>query len=719
MNGYGVGKEKNGLSKMINEATLRQWWHVFKNDSELVEIRILGRFQYSGYYKNIDKLIEDIKPFEELPDEQIYFTLNDIDDGCYGRAQCEQILKSPKTTTSDNNITHRSWVLIDYDPVRVVGTNATDEEFELAHKKAQQVFKYLRSVGFNDPVICKSGNGWHTVYRCDLPNTESVRDLLSQFLQSIALMFTDEKVDIDESVFNAARICKLYGTTAKKGANLPERPWRMSEIVHIPDEIKVNDISLFQNVADLLPKEEQKVAMASQQTGRGWGSNEPFDLEHFLDEHHVQYKKECCAKWTKYVLDHCFFNPEHRHKDAAIIQMASGAIKYTCLHNTCQHHTWQEVRQMLDPHAYEPKQQYQQPYQPQQRGVPARQPQTRQQPAPTVIKPEIPELGKKWFGLKDINKVNIYEMDGIKTGFNDLDKAIKKLFFASLLIVSGSNASGKSSWLNSLILNAIQQGEKTALWSGELRPDMLKTWLQMVAAGKNFLRQGTNANYWYVPDEISQKIDDWTEGKFFLYNNEYSNKWEQLFADMEDLLKVGVRIFILDNLFSLDIDVFDGDSNKKQKGLINQLTDFKKKHKAIIILVAHPRKSKTFIRKEDISGTSDITNAADYIFILHRVNNDFRKMGGEFFGQTNIQKFFEYSNVLEVSKDRIMGTQDYLVGMYYEIESRRFKNTKEEIKIYGWRDDVGVQQNLFEGGGGTQTDPTMPFEAPSDEDAPF
>lgn len=698
---------------MINEATLRQWWHVFKNDSELVEIRMLGKFAYSGYYKNIDKLIEDIKPYEELPDEQIYFTLNEIDDGCYGRAQCEKIIKSPKTTTNDNNITRRTWVLIDYDPVRVTGTNATEEEFELAHKKAQQVFLYLRKCGFSDPVICKSGNGWHTVYKVDMPNTEEVRDMLSRFLQSIALMFTDEKVDIDESVFNAARICKLYGTTAKKGANLPERPWRMSEIVYVPSEIKVTDISLFQAVANLLPKEEPKPTLPY----RGGGTNEPFDLERFLNEHNVQYKKETCAKWTKYVLDHCFFNPEHKGKDAAIIQMASGAIKYTCLHNTCQQHTWQEVRQMLDPHAYE--RQYQpQPYQPQQRQQPfSGKPQsTVLQP---IIQPETAELGKKWFSMKDIAKVNINELEGFKTGFTELDKAIRKLFFASLVIVSGSNASGKSSWLNSLILNAIQQSQKCALWSGELRPDILKTWIQMVAAGKEFLRQGSNGKYWYVPDDISKKIDDWTDGKFFLYNNEYSNKWEQLFADMKELLAAGVRVFILDNLFSLDIDVFDGDSNKKQKELINQLTEFKKKHKVLIILVAHPRKTTSFIRKNDISGTSAIIDAADYIFILHRVNNDFRKSGGEFFGAANIQKFFEFSNVLEVSKDRMMGTQDYLVGMYYEIESRRFKNTNDEKRVYGWRDDIGVQTNMFEEPATpTATADEMPFGAPTD-DVPF
>ena len=673
---------------MINENTLRRWWKVFKNGSELVEIRILGKFQYSGYYKNIDKLIEDIKPYEDMPDEQIYFTLNDIDEGCYGRAQSEKIIKSPKTTTSDNNITHRVWVLIDFDPVRVVGTNATDEEFELAHKKAQQVFLYLRGVGFSDPVICKSGNGWHLTYKCDLPNTEEVKDLLSRFLQSVALMFTDEKVDIDEAVFNAARICKLYGTTAKKGANLPERPWRMSEIVYVPEEIKVNDISLFQAVADLLPKEEPKPTLPYR-SGIG---NEPFDLENFLNEHNVQYKKENCSKWTKYVLDHCFFNPEHRGKDAAIIQMASGAIKYTCLHNSCQHHTWQEVRQMLDPNAYAPKPtNYPQPYQ--QRHQLQRQP--IQQP---VIQPETPELGKIWFTMKDIPKVNIYNLERIKTGFKEMDRSIKGIFFSSLVIVSGSNASGKSSWLNSLMLNAIQQGYKCALLSIELRPDVLNTWIQMVAAGKECLRHSTNGQYWYVPDDIAKKIENWTDGKFFLYNNEYSNRWEQIFAHMTQLLEQGVRIFILDNLFSLDIDVFDGDNNKKQKELINRLVEFKKKHKAIIILVAHPRKTTTFIRKTDISGTSAITDAADYIFIVHRVNQDFRNTVKLVFPHLVFRpndNSPEYSNMIEVTKDRMMGTQDLFCGMYYEYESRRFKNTLDERIIYGWRDDIGVQQTMF------------------------
>ena len=67
----------------------------------------------------------------------------------------------------------------------------------------------------------------------------------------------------------------------------------------------------------------------------------------------------------------------------------------------------------------------------------------------------------------------------------------------------------------------------------------------------------------------------------------------------------------------------------------------------------------------------------------------------------------------------MMGTQDYLVGMYYEIESRRFKNSNDEKRIYGWRDDIGVQTDMFdEPATPTPTSDDMPFGAPTD-DVPF
>ena len=84
--------------------------------------------------------------------------------------------------------------------------------------------------------------------------------------------------------------------------------------------------------------------------------------------------------------------------------------------------------------------------------------------------------------------------------------------------------------------------------------------------------------------------------------------------------------------------------------------------------------------------------------------------------ESEYRTLLNLKNVLEVSKDRMMGTQDYLVGMYYEIESRRFKNTIDEKVVYGWRDDVGVQTDMFAQAAASDE----PFGPPlSDSELPF
>lgn len=704
----------------MNADEIRKWHSIFKRDDELFEIRLLGDRTWSGYFYDVEQAIEKLQPYDNL---NIYFSVNEVKRACASRSQfgCFQQVKG--TATSKQDIEHRWWIPIDVDCERPSGVSSTNEEKALAHKKAGDVFRFLKANGFSEPIVCDSSSGYHIYLPIDMENTPEAEVTIKSFLEILGNNFTDDHVKIDNVLFDANRIIRLPGSFGRKGRNTEERPHRQAKILSVPSEIvRMNKefIDAFNDRYKVVT--EQPVRRYSNYNG---GNHEEFNLRNFIISNGISVQKEIPLPGggTKFVLTECLFDSGHKAPDAAIFEMPNGAIAYKCFHQSCACHDWKEVRLKFDPHAYDPRptQYQQQQYRPQSF---ATKPQPTQAP---TIKPETPELGKKWFSLKDIEKVNISELEGFKTGYTELDKAIRKLFFSTLVIVSGSNASGKSSWLNSLLLNAIQQNCKCALWSGELRPDVLKSWIQMVAAGKEFLRQGNKENYWYVPDEISKKIDDWTDGKFFLYNNEYSNKWEQIFASMKELLALGVRIFILDNLFSLDIDVFDGDSNKKQKELINQLTEFKKKNKAIIILVAHPRKTTTFIRKTDISGSSSIIDAADYIFIMHRVNNDFRKMGGEFFGVQNIQKFFEFSNVLEVSKDRMMGTQDYLVGMYYEIESRRFKNTNDEKRVYGWRDDIGVQTEMFadsaasvgEATGTGANDDGLPFAAPTDEDTPF
>lgn len=701
---------------MIDKEQLRLWWNTFVGEGNFTEVRILGRFSYSGYFRNLENLISRIEPYTNMDDEQIYFILNSIDKDCYARPQCEKFVKSPKATTTDSDIIRRKFLLLDFDPIRKSQTNSSDAQFELAHKKAQDVYRFLiREHGFTDSIICISGNGWHVLVPVDLPCDEETNKIVKNFYTYMGSIFSDNEVEFDEKVYTNARLTKLYSTWAKKGANVPSNPWRQSKIVYIPKELKPTPIEKIKELADLLPKEEPKQVS---QSNSSWNRySEKFNLENWLNTYGIEYRKKQEGGSIKYEIKECPWKDTHSSNNpysSALYQDAEGKITYTCAHSHCKDKQWKDFRLAYEPNAYDKP-----IYQPQNYV-----PRSYVQPNPTYqIKDEIPELGEKWLSMSSIKKVDISQLEHVKTGFADLDRNIIGLYMSEVTILSGSNASGKSSWLNTLLMNIIEQGTKVALWSGELRPDILKAWLQMVAAGKNNLRLSSYGDgKYYVPNNVADRIDNWMDGKFFLYNNEYGAKWQQIFNDMELLLKAGVKVFALDNLFSLDIDILDGDKNNKQRELILQIKEFAKKNQVHIILVAHPRKVTTFLRKNDISGSSDLQNAVDKIFIIHRVNNDFFRAGADFFGQATINMYRGFGNVIEVCKERLYGIVDLMVGMHYEIESRRFKNTPDEDIHYGW--EAAPEQQSFwneperhevymEG------EPDMPFRRQDDEDAPF
>ena len=82
--------------------------------------------------------------------------------------------------------------------------------------------------------MADSGNGAHLLYRLDLPNDQFATDLIQRVLGGIAARCAPDDVDIDLTVYNPARICKLYGTMARKGDSTADRPHRRSCILGIP-----------------------------------------------------------------------------------------------------------------------------------------------------------------------------------------------------------------------------------------------------------------------------------------------------------------------------------------------------------------------------------------------------------------------------------------------------------------------------------------------------
>jgi hypothetical protein len=127
----------------------------------------------------------------------------------------------------------RRWLLVDVDPIRDSLISATDVEKALAKETALAVREHLRGLGWPEPVLGDSGNGYHLLYRVDLPADDG--GLVERILKALAARLDTDKVKIDQKVFNPARICKLPGTLARKGDNTPTRPHRRASLLEVPE----------------------------------------------------------------------------------------------------------------------------------------------------------------------------------------------------------------------------------------------------------------------------------------------------------------------------------------------------------------------------------------------------------------------------------------------------------------------------------------------------
>lgn len=76
-----------------------------------------------------------------------------------------------------------------------------------------------------------------------------------------------------------------------------------------------------------------------------------FDIEKLLNDCGIIHKKTEDVfegrKCTKYKLKSCIFNETHTDNDACFIRYESGAIIYTCFHNSCGNKDWNAAREKI------------------------------------------------------------------------------------------------------------------------------------------------------------------------------------------------------------------------------------------------------------------------------------------------------------------------------------------------------------------------------------
>jgi len=202
--------------------------HVLYEPRDVVELRAPESTQrtISGYFDDFDALAAAaVRLSGTVPG--VYVTLNPVKPALLARA-ANKVKPYAKATTSDADVLVRRWLLFDLDAARPAGISSTDAEHAAALEAARRCTDWLVAQGVPRAslVLADSGNGGHVLARVDLPNTPESTALVRRCLEAAARACTTADVVLDRTVYNAARIVKLYGTVAAKGDATADRPHR-------------------------------------------------------------------------------------------------------------------------------------------------------------------------------------------------------------------------------------------------------------------------------------------------------------------------------------------------------------------------------------------------------------------------------------------------------------------------------------------------------------
>lgn len=258
--------------------------------------------------------------------------------------------------------------------------------------------------------------------------------------------------------------------------------------------------------------------------------------------------------------------------------------------------------------------------------------------------------------MADVEYVDLSKKPKVKTLYSKLDDLLKGgMMMGQVVLVTGKRGNGKSTFASQLVCSALSQNYNSFMYSGELPDYWVKSWIDGQIYGNQNL---TNSQI--------KECEDWYRGRLFIYSNEIidNDETDDLLAALTDtIIKKDIKFAVLDNLMT----AIDAGTNealyRKQSEFVGKLAKIAKAYEMVIVLVAHPRKSKTEFDNDDVSGSADITNRVDVVMSYDKDNQR-----GD-----NIR-------VLKVTKNRISGKLDSYT-MYYSDMSKRISDIEG---IFGW-----------------------------------
>jgi hypothetical protein len=288
-----------------------------------------------GYFTDYEAALRAVDS-EPTQYRAAYFTLNPIK-LTDGLTLNPASLHPARGAASASDIEKRVRLLVDLDPPRPASTNATEAEKQEALEQAERVREWLRSHGWPEPMLCDSGNGWHLLYRIDLPNDEHATALLKRLLARLKQLFPM----VDEGVYDAPRVCKLYGSWARKGEHTEERPWRKSSIVEQGSDVAVTE----KEIQALLPAVSAPITLRADDV-------KLTNLLGFLDHYGIALRaepREVQGGWQIEI--ECPWSDEHSgetRRDTVVSFIAGLGNGFKSFHSHCSDRHWRELREEME-----------------------------------------------------------------------------------------------------------------------------------------------------------------------------------------------------------------------------------------------------------------------------------------------------------------------------------------------------------------------------------
>ena len=276
--------------------------------------------------------------------------------------------------------------------------------------------------------------------------------------------------------------------------------------------------------------------------------------------------------------------------------------------------------------------------------------------------------------LANVEAVNLSDLPKIKTGVRNLDRICGGLLRGHVVLLSGKRGEGKSTFMSSLVAEAIEQDNSVFVYSGELPNYHFKNWLDLQIAGAENIATRQNEygdNEYYLTEETVNTINKWYYDKAFIFDNSAVNddEYEGLLKVITDsICRYDIKLVCIDNLMTaMDCDA-NSDLYRQQSQFVKNLEKLAQQYDVAIILVAHPKKSNADFDNDTVSGSSDITNAVSFVFNYERAKQ------GE-----------DYDSRLMVTKNRLNGkllTGDNAIKLHYSEKSKRILANVYEQKQY-------------------------------------